>query len=245
MSSQNYIYGFHAIESMLNVRPELIIEVFALKGREDARAENVLRILKEMGVVVHIVGKNEIENRVGDASHQGIIARCKSLSLFEEKHLPFLLENAAKPLILILDSIQDPHNLGACLRSANAFGVDIVIAPKDKSVGITPAVRKVASGAAEITPFIQVSNLARTMRWLQEQGVWIVGTDGEADLNLHQVDMQGPIAIVMGSEGEGMRTLTRKHCDYLAKIPMSGAVESLNVSVAAGICLYEVLRQRP
>jgi 23S rRNA (guanosine2251-2'-O)-methyltransferase len=176
--------------------------------------------------------------------HQGIVARVKPGRQYQESDLPDLLESLDSPFLLILDGITDPHNLGACLRSADAAGVHAVIVPRDRSAQLNATAKKVASGAAEHVPLITVTNLARTMRVLQDANVWIVGTAGEADHNLYQSKMTGPMALVMGAEGEGMRRLTREHCDELISIPMSGSVSSLNVSVATGVCLFEAVRQR-
>jgi 23S rRNA (guanosine2251-2'-O)-methyltransferase len=180
-----------------------------------------------------------------EANHQGVIAFCQSTESYSEDDLQALLEGLdVPPFLLILDGVQDPHNLGACFRSADAAGVHAIIAPKDKSVGLTAVVSKVASGAAEAVPFVQVTNLARTLEILKEMGIWVYGAAGEAEQTLYQADLRGPIAIVLGSEGEGLRRLTRERCDVLLKIPMHGSVSSLNVSVATGIFLFEALRQR-
>ena len=187
---------------------------------------------------------DQIERQAGGARHQGVIARVQSTRIYDERDLEGLIEAAAKPLLLILDGVQDPHNLGACLRSAAAAGATAVIVPKDRAATLTPTARKVAAGGAERVPLVRVTNLARCMKELQDAGIWIVGLAGEAEASLYSVDLKGPIAIAMGGEGEGLRRLTREHCDYLAKIPMASGMESLNVSVAAGISLFEALRQR-
>ena len=180
-----------------------------------------------------------------DARHQGVVARCRAVTVWQEDDLDQLLDGlSVPPLLLVLDGVQDPHNLGACLRSADAAGVHAVIAPRDRAVGLTPVVRKVASGAAETVPFIQVTNLARTLRTLKDKGLWTVGADAEGDGDVFSADLRGPTVLVMGAEGQGMRRLTREHCDLLVRIPMQGTVESLNVSVATGICLFEAVRQR-
>src|SRR5690606_24621004 len=193
--------------------------------------------------IIHAT-RDELE-ALAPGNHQGVVALCESGEVRDEH---FLFEHLATlghpPLLLVLDGITDPHNLGACLRTADAAGVDLVIAPKDNSVGITATVRKVASGAAETVPFVVVTNLARTLKQLQGAGMWIIGTDGEAPVTVYQADLKGPLALVMGAEGKGMRRLTRETCDGLVKLPMAGSVSSLNVSVAAGICLYEAVRQR-
>jgi 23S rRNA (guanosine2251-2'-O)-methyltransferase len=187
-----------------------------------------------------------LDTRQPGVNHQGVVATTQAPAALDEKALKTLIEDLQEPpLLLILNGVQDPHNLGACLRSADAAGVHAVIAPKDRSVGLTPTACKVASGAAETVPLVQVTNLARTLRWLQDEaGIWVVGTAGETDTLLYDADLQGPLALVMGAEGKGMRRLTREACDALVCLPMAGSVESLNVSVAAGICLFEAVRQR-
>merc|ERR1712000_709071 len=191
------------------------------------------------------VDKGLLNQKADEGNHQGIIAWRKPVQNKSEKHLPDILDAiSGTPLVLILDGVTDPHNLGACLRTADAAGAHVVIAPKDKSAPLNATAAKVACGAAEAVPYIQVTNLARTMKDLQERGIWIVGTAGEAEQTIYQHDLTGPMAIVMGAEGPGMRRLTREHCDYLANIPMAGEVSSVNVSVATGICLFEAVRQR-
>ena len=182
---------------------------------------------------------------VPGSNHQGVVASTLAPAARDEAFLKAQLQKQEKPpFLLILDGVQDPHNLGACLRSADAAGVQAVVAPKDRSTGLTAAACKVASGAADTVPFIQVTNLARTLRWLKEQGIWLVGTAGEAGMSLYDVDLKGPLAIVMGGEGKGMRRLTREACDLLVNMPMAGSIESLNVSVAAGVAMFEAVRQR-
>ena len=185
-----------------------------------------------------------LDDKAGSSQHQGIVARVKAVKPLTEKDLDELLDKTAVPFLLILDGVTDPHNLGACLRNADAAGVHAVIVPKDNSVGLTSTVSKVACGAAETIPLFQVTNLARTMRHLQDKGVWIVGTAGEAEGNVYQADLKGPLAIAMGAEDKGLRRLSREGCDSLVSIPMSGSVSSLNVSVATGVCLFEAVRQR-
>lgn len=246
MSEQ--IYGIHAVSAFLDNAPERLIEVYALKGREDKRLAPLLNALQRMGVSVQQVNRQTLDNKAQGEVHQGIIARIVPAKELNENDLAQLLsqkQNQNKPpLLLILDGITDPHNLGACLRTADAAGVDAVIVPKDKSAQLNATARKVASGAAETVPLIRVTNLARTMRELQEQNVWIIGTAGEASENIYQTKLTGAIALVMGAEGDGMRRLTREHCDQLIHIPMAGSVSSLNVSVATGVCLFEIVRQR-
>lgn len=238
------IYGIHAINALLEKEPQRIVEVFMLKERQDKRLLTLVTQLEESGVSIQTVSKQWLDKQSENATHQGILARVKPGRQFQENDLPEILKQSDRPLILILDGITDPHNLGACLRSADAAGVDAVIVPKDRSAQLNSIAKKVASGAAETIPLIRVTNLARTMRFLQEQNIWIVGTAGEADHTLYQSKLTGRLAIVMGAEGDGMRRLTREHCDELVSIPMAGSVSSLNVSVATGICLFEAIRQR-
>ncbi len=238
------IYGIHAINALLEKEPLRIVEVFILKERQDKRLLTLINQLEENGISIQLVSKHWLDKHSEDATHQGILARIKPGRQYQENDLPEILEKVDMPLLLILDGITDPHNLGACLRSADAAGVNAIIMPKDRSAQLNAIAKKVASGAAETIPLIRVTNLARTMRFLQEQNIWIVGTAGEADHTLYQSKLTGRIAIVMGAEGDGMRRLTREHCDELISIPMQGSVSSLNVSVATGICLFEAVRQR-
>lgn len=247
MSSEQ-IFGIHAVNSLLTREPERFIEVFVLKGREDERLAPLLNDLRNIGIAVQFVNRKTLDNKCDGGSHQGVMARVKEGKKLTEQDLDGILDKLEakneQPLLLILDGVTDPHNLGACLRSADAAGVHAVIVPKDKSVQLTSVVRKVACGAAETVPLIAVTNLARSMRELQDRRVWIVGTAGEATQDLYQPKLTGPLAIAMGAEGKGLRRLTREHCDELISIPMAGSVSSLNVSVATGICLFEVVRQR-
>jgi 23S rRNA (guanosine2251-2'-O)-methyltransferase len=239
------IYGIHAVQALLERDPQRFLEVFVMKGREDRRLMPLIAELEQMGIVIQVANRQWLDEKVEGAVHQGIIARVREGRQYQENDLPVLLENLEQPpFLLILDGVTDPHNLGACLRSADAAGVHAVIVPRDRSAQLNATAKKVACGAAETVPLIRVTNLARTMRFLQEQNVWIVGTAGEADHNLYQSKMTGPMALVMGAEGDGMRRLTREHCDELISIPMAGSVSSLNVSVATGICLFEAVRQR-
>lgn len=238
------IYGVHAIESILAREPHRIIEVFVSKGREDKRLDPLLRNLANLGVVIQEANKQTLDKKAEGEVHQGIIARVKEGKQWNEHDLLDLLKGVTNPLLLILDGITDPHNLGACLRSADAAGVTAVIVPKDRSAPLNGIAKKVACGAGETIPLVRVTNLARTLRMLQEEHVWIVGTAGEVEKTIYQAKLTGPLAIVMGAEGDGMRRLTREHCDELLTIPMAGSVSSLNVSVATGICLFEALRQR-
>lgn len=238
------IYGIHAVKALLERDPQRFLEVFILKGREDRRLQPVVAELESNGIAVQVANRQWLDNKVEGAVHQGIIANVKPGRQFQENDLPELLAAHDAPFLLVLDGVTDPHNLGACLRSADAAGVNAVIVPRDRSAQLNATAKKVACGAAESVPLIRVTNLARTLRLLQEHNVWIVGTAGEADHTLYQSKLTGPMALVMGAEGEGMRRLTREHCDELISIPMAGSVSSLNVSVATGVCLFEAVRQR-
>ena len=242
--SHELIYGIHAVSALLERQPELFLEAWVLKGREDERLLPLINELQRCGVSIQLVTRKTLDDKAEGAIHQGIIARIREGKKYDEQDLWALLDQQQQPFLLILDGVTDPHNLGACLRNADAAGVHALIVPRDKSVTLTGTARKVACGAAETVPFIQVTNLARTLRELQERGVWVVGTAGEADHDLYQSKLTGPLALVMGAEGAGMRRLTREHCDELISIPMAGAVSSLNVSVATGVCLFEAVRQR-
>lgn len=238
------IYGIHAVKALLERDPQRFLEVFILKGREDRRLQPVVAELESNGIAVQVANRQWLDSKVEGAVHQGIIANVKPGRQFQENDLPELLAVHEAPFLLVLDGVTDPHNLGACLRSADAAGVNAVIVPRDRSAQLNATAKKVACGAAESVPLIRVTNLARTLRLLQEHNVWIVGTAGEADHTLYQSKLTGPMALVMGAEGEGMRRLTREHCDELISIPMTGSVSSLNVSVATGVCLFEAVRQR-
>ena len=236
------IFGFHSVESALRNDAANILQLLVEKDRNDQRVKQLLQLAESQGIAIELLRKPDLEKRCHSNHTQGIAARYRS-SPVKETSLDKLLE---KPdlFLLVLDGVTDPHNLGACLRSADAAGVDAVIAPKDRAAGLTPVVRKVACGAAETVPFIQVTNLARTLKELQDAGVWIVGAAGEAEQFIYDVELKGKLALVMGAEEKGMRRLTREHCDTLVKLPMAGQVESLNVSVATGVCLFEAVRQR-
>lgn len=243
MSEQ--IYGIHAVKAFLDNAPERLIEVLVSKGREDKRLNALLNELYRLGISVQQTNRKTLDNKAKREVHQGIIAKIMPQKELNENDLAMILAQKSQPFLLILDGVTDPHNLGACLRTADAAGVDAVIVPKDKSAPLTPTARKVANGAAETVPLIRVTNLARTMRELQEHhNIWIVGTAGEADSGIYSAKLTGAIALVMGAEGDGMRRLTREHCDQLISIPMAGSVSSLNVSVATGICLFEIVRQK-
>jgi len=243
-SESELIFGLHALEAALKYQPQDIQEIWVDSQRRDDRVHKIITLAKKAGVRINKVTRDYLHDKFRDQRHQGVAASVTPGKAKQETDLTQILAQQSQPFLLVLDGVQDPHNLGACLRSADAAGVHAVIVPRDRAVGLTATVRKVASGAAESMPLIQVTNLARTLRELKEHGVWLVGLAGESNDNIYACDLKGPVAIVMGAEGEGMRRLTKEHCDYLVHIPMSGTVESLNVSVATGICLFEVVRQR-
>ena len=245
MSDKEYVYGLHAVQAMLERAPKRVRQVMVQRGRLDARIQALLELAAIEALDIERVMPDELDRLASGGVHQGVIAVVTPSQLWSEEMLGHLLDREeGVPLLLVLDGVTDPHNLGACLRSADAAGAQAVIIPRDRSASLTPTVRKVASGAAETVPLVAVTNLARTLKQLQQRGLWVVGTAGEAEQLLYQVDLTVPTVIVMGAEGSGMRRLTREHCDYLAKLPMAGAVSSLNVSVTAGICLFEAVRQR-
>lgn len=236
---KNYLYGINSILSRLNKESPDILQLFLLRSRQDKRLQQCLSLAKQKKISVMFVDRNKLDDMVHHSNHQGVVAEVATAKSLNENDLEDILDKLHEaPFLLILDGVQDPHNLGACLRTANAAGVHAVIAPKDNSASITPTVSKVASGAAETTPFIQVTNLVRTIERLKERGIWIIGSAGEATESLLNTKLTPPIAIVMGAEGKGMRRLTKEHCDQLLMIPMKGDVESLNVSVATGIFLF-------
>ncbi len=243
MSSPKVLFGFHAVGVRLKVAPQSIVEVYFEVSRRDARMRQFIDRCKEAGVRLIESDGLRLAKLAGSHGHQGVAALVQHM---EPVHsLDDLLDSISEPpLLLVLDGITDPHNLGACLRVADGAGAHAVIAPKDHAAGINATVAKVASGAAETMPYFMVTNLARTLGELKERNIWIIGTSGDAPKTIYQVEMRGPTALVLGAEGPGMRQLTRKTCDELVSIPMKGAVESLNVSVASGVCLFEALRQR-
>ncbi|MFY7697768.1 MAG: 23S rRNA (guanosine(2251)-2'-O)-methyltransferase RlmB [Legionella sp.] len=242
----HYVYGIHAVKALLTNRQRKVNALFVRQERTDDSIKDLLDLAKERQIIVEYLSEAALTQRfTNTVVHQGVIASATPLPQYHEHDISRLLEQSKKPsLILILDGITDPHNLGACLRSADAAAVSFVIIPKDKNASITPVVSKVACGAAESVPLVTVTNLARSMELLKEKGIWIYGADGSANQSLYAIDCSASIALVMGAEGSGMRRLTRKICDQLFALPMQGTVSSLNVSVAAGICLYEVVRQR-
>ena len=245
MSGQ-LIVGIHAVRAALKHGAQRIEELWYDVARKDRRLRQLLDEARALGLRPQASDKTGLDRLCAGANHQGVVARGAVPTSLDENGLDDLLAGLSHvPLLLVLDGVTDPHNLGACLRSADGAGVDAVIAPRDRAGGLTPVACKVASGAAETVPFVQVTNLARTLRHLQQaHRIFVVGTSDSADTDLFQVALNGPLAIVMGAEGEGMRRLTRDTCDQLVRLPMAGRVESLNVSVATGICLYEAIRQR-
>jgi 23S rRNA (guanosine2251-2'-O)-methyltransferase len=239
-----WIYGLHAVEKLIKQGGQSIRRVVLPHGKLNARQQRLQEMAQKHGVVLDYAGKNFFERFEG--VHQGVVAELvtSKLSHYSEADLPDLIRQVQSPLLIFLDGVQDPHNLGAILRTADATGALAVIIPKHQSVGVTPVVRKVASGAAETVPVIAVNNLARTMESVKELGIWLVGLAGETETLLFEQDLKGPIGLVLGAEGKGLRRLTREQCDFICALPMEGGVESLNVSVAAGVALYEALRQR-
>ena len=240
---ERVIFGFHTVLARLRAEPKSVLEVFLDESRKDARAKDFAAQVERSGVRLMRVSPSRLEGLAGGGRQQGVVAMVQANT--QKQTLEELIESLkVPPLLLVLDGITDPHNLGACLRVANAAGAHAVIAPKDHAAGINATVSKVASGAAEITPYFMVTNLARTLADLKDRNIWIVGTDEKAGKTLFQADLPKSIAWVLGAEGDGMRRLTRESCDLLVRIPMGGAVESLNASVAAGICLFESVRRR-
>ena len=239
-------YGIHAVDVLLRRSPERIISLSIQSDRNDKRIQGLLSLAQNQGVAVDRVTKADLDEMVSER-HQGVVAVIKPRQAnggVAERDLSSYLKGIDCPLVLVLDGVTDPHNLGACLRSADAAGVAAVIVPKDNSAELNAVARKVASGAADVIPLVRVTNLARTLRSLKELGIWVVGTTGEADTLVYDQDLSIPTALVMGAEGPGMRRLTTEACDFLVKLPMAGDVSSLNVSVATGICLFEAVRQR-
>ncbi len=243
MSEHRQLHGFHAVTARLRSHPASIRAIYVAAGRRDARATDLVARAKAAGVTVEAVDEVRLAALAGEARHQGVVAHVDAA--LPHVTLDDVLEGAGDhaPLLLVLDQVTDPHNLGACLRSADAFGVDAVIVPKDRAVGVNATVAKAASGAADTVPVVAVTNLARALRELKDRGVWIVGADAGGE-SLFDAELSGPIAWVLGAEGSGLRRLTRESCDRIVGIPLAGSVESLNVSVAAGICLYATARAR-
>ncbi|MBK1693884.1 23S rRNA (guanosine(2251)-2'-O)-methyltransferase RlmB [Chromatium weissei] len=245
MKDLSPIAGIHSVRAALKFGNAGVAEIWLERSRHDRRLTEVTALARQTEVNIRHMERAELDTAAAGANHQGVLAWVRVPAARSEQDLTALLNRLEQPpFLLLLDEITDPHNLGACLRTAEAVGVHAVIAPRDNAVGLTPVVCKVASGAAETLPYFQVTNLVRVMEDLKARGVWLTGTAGEAEFELYDVDFRGAIGLVMGSEGSGLRRLTREHCDRLVRLPMCGQVESLNVSVAAGVCLYEALRQR-
>ncbi|MGN0920697.1 MAG: 23S rRNA (guanosine(2251)-2'-O)-methyltransferase RlmB [Cellvibrio sp.] len=239
------IYGLHAVQAVLKSAPQRVHELLILQTRNDQRLQKVLNAAEVNGIRVKTAARAKLDELCEGENHQGVVAYCEPGETYDEAYLFSLLANLQKPaFLLVLDGVTDPHNLGACLRTAEAAGVDAVIVPKDKSAGLTPVARKVACGAADVLPLVPVTNLSRTLEKLQEKGIWLFGAAGAAEKLVSEMPLTGSIAILMGAEGDGLRRLTQERCDYLMKIPMAGTVSSLNVSVATGVCLFEAVRQR-
>lgn len=242
--SDTVIYGLQTVSSLLTMAPQRILEVFIVDGSVDTRLQAIILELQRHGLAIQRIKASALARKTGGGVHQGIAARIRTSVCYDEQHLPTLLAAQQPTFLLVLDGVTDPHNLGACLRSADAAGVQAVIVPRDRAVQGNGTVSKVACGAAESVPLVTVTNVVRTLRYLQDQGVWVIGTSEQAMQSLYQQSLTGPLAMVMGSEGAGMRRLTREQCDALVRLPMVGRVASLNVSVATGICLFEAVRQR-
>lgn len=244
MSDLERVYGLHAVEALLRHHPKRVKQVWLAEGRGDPRVRVLLELAEQARMRVGQCERREMDAWV-EGVHQGVVAEVSPSQVWGEAMLEELLDRAeGPPLLLVLDGVTDPHNLGACLRTADAAGALAVIVPKDKAATLNATVRKVACGAAEVVPLVAVTNLARSLEKLQQRGLWVVGTAGEAEQVIYAQDLTGPTVLVMGAEGKGMRRLTREHCDFLVRLPMAGSVSSLNVSVATGVCLFEALRQR-
>jgi len=244
MSNTDKIYGIHAVESILSRNPQNVISLFLLKNRKDKTLLHIESLAKKAGIKCQSIDRKKMDDRV-HGNHQGVIAEVKVIdAMMNEGQLLELAANSEKLFLLVLDGVTDPHNLGACIRTADAAGVNAIVLPKDRSASMNATVRKVACGAAENVPLVRVTNLARFLKQLKDEYVWIVGTAGEAVSDVYQTNFGPKTAIVMGAEGAGMRRLTREHCDELINIPMNGSVSSLNVSVATGVCLFEYVRQQ-
>jgi 23S rRNA (guanosine2251-2'-O)-methyltransferase len=245
MNEGTLVFGLHSVRTLLERHPDRALSLILLKDRADSRTSELAHLAQQAGVRVEWREAHELDRLAGAGRHQGACVQMRAVGVLGEGALDEILDRQTTPaLLLVLDGVQDPHNLGACLRAADAAGATAVIVPRDRAAGLSPTVRKVASGAAETMPLIQVVNLARTLRWLKERGVWLVGAADDVPTAFYGQDLKGPIALVLGAEGSGLRRLTREHCDTLVRIPMLGIVESLNVSVAAGVMLFEAVRQR-
>ena len=239
------LMGIHPVAAALSAGQEGLLRILVATEARNPRVLELEELARGRNIPVQRVPRRELDRQSKGGKHQDLLAEFTAVNTFEESDLKRLLDNiAGEPLVLVLDGIQDPHNLGACLRSAEAAGVDLVIIPKDKSVGLTPVARRAASGAAEVLDIVMVTNLARVLRQLKDFGIWLAGAADGANQDLYQANLKGPLALVMGNEGKGLRRLTAELCDYQIRIPMAGSVSSLNVSVATGVCLFEIVRQR-
>lgn len=244
MSSTETVHGIHAVQALLERHPRRVLRLRVAAARDDARIARLLQLAAAAGIPLERLDASQLARRQPGEVHQGVLAEIQPQEPWNEEQLLAALQGASQPLLLALDGVQDPHNLGACLRTADACGALAVVVPRDRAAQLNPTVRKVAAGAAETTPVAVVTNLSRTLRLLKEAGCWVVGADAGASQDADAVDLKGPLVLVMGAEGAGLRQLTRQHCDLLVRLPSLGAVQSLNVSVAAGMLLYEAVRQR-
>jgi 23S rRNA (guanosine2251-2'-O)-methyltransferase len=243
--SEDLTFGMHAVRHLLRAAPDRVRALYVQSGRKDEPMRNLLDLARTARTPIRVVQRDELDRMLPGARHQGAVARIAAASVLDDHALTSLIERCSEaPLLLVLDGVQDPHNLGAMLRLADAAGVHAVVAPRDRAVGLTPAVRKVASGAAETVSFAQVSNLARCLARMPDLGVRVIGTALDATASLYEEDLTGPTALVLGGEAAGLRRLTRERCDRLVSLPMRGSIESMNVAVTAGICVYEAVRQR-
>lgn len=243
-TEKHQLLGFHSVAAAISRSPKQVHGLMVANEAKNPRLKPLLDEAHRAGIAIRRQPRSDLDRMSGGERHQDVIAEFTPANLFGEKDIPELIEKAGTPpLVLVLDSVQDPHNMGACLRTADAVGVDFVVIPKDKSAPLTATARRAASGAAEVLPIVQVTNLARALRSLKDGGLWLAGTSDAAEQDLYEADLKGPMALVMGGEGPGMRRLTQEHCDYLIRIPMQGSVESLNVSVATAVCLFETVRQ--
>ena len=245
MANSELVYGIHAVEHALRHSAEHILELWLQSDNQNKNIDQIQKMAQIQGLAVHRVPRKTLDKLAQGQRHQGVVLRQRAGKMLDEGDLLAIIDQATSPvLLLVLDGVQDPHNLGACLRTADAAGVNAVVIPLSRGVSLTATVRKVASGAADAVPLVAVHNLARTLKTLQDLGVWMIGTSDQAQLSIYDVDMTGPVALIMGAEDKGLRRLTQEHCDFLVQLPMAGVVESLNVSVASGIGLYEAVRQR-
>jgi len=245
VSKKNYIFGMHAVKTIISRSPERVLSLYILQDKKDNKVSPIIDFARKQNIQIDFLKRDALDKIAANKNHQGVVASCSAPRKLSEQDLEDLIANLNEPaFLLILDGVQDPHNLGACLRSADAAGVHAVIAPKDNSASLTEVAVKVSSGASETVPFIQVTNLARTMKFLREQNIWLYGADADGKQTLYQASLSHSVGLVLGAEGKGLRRLTKENCDELLKIPMNGYVSSLNVSVATGIFLFEALRQR-